>query len=119
MAAVSNNELRLRLHLLIEKGWIEIPDETKYRGTGGVGKLLESELDVDGSNDDLPDSGRWELKFHSGTSLLTLMHKEALPTDHLQSLIARFGWLDRANRMSFRHTIGGETKRGFYLKNED
>jgi len=118
MVAVSDNELRLRLRFLLEKGWIEIPDQTRYRGTGGPGKLLEDELSVDGGNDDLPDSGRWELKYHSGKSLLTLFHKEASPKDHMRRLIQTFGWPDNKGRLNFRHTIGGTTGRGFFLRDD-
>lgn len=119
MVAVSDNHLRQKLRLLIENGWIEIPDERRYGGTGGPGKLLEDELGVDGGNDDLPDAGRWELKYHSGTSLLTLFHKEALPAGHLEHLVRNYGWRNEQNQMCFRHTVSGVTGRGFFIKNEN
>lgn len=119
MVAVSDNNLRLQLRLLIERGWIDIPDIKRYGGTGGPGKLLEDELGVDGGNDDLPDAGRWELKYHSGTSLLTLMHKEALPLGHLERLVREYGWPNKKEELCFRHTISGTTSRGFYIRNDD
>lgn len=118
MVAVSDNHLRDKLQLLIAKSWIKIPDIKRYGGTGGPGKLLEDELGVDGGNDDLPDAGRWELKYHSGTSLLTLLYKEALPAGHLDNLVQIYGWTNEINQMCFRHTISGVTGRGFYIKNE-
>jgi len=107
MATISDSIFKRRIQLLINSKWIKIPDESKYGGTGGPGRLLEDELGVNGSNDDLPDAGRWELKFHSGTSLITLFHKEALPQGHLLSLITKYGWVNNQSRRCFRHTIRG------------
>lgn len=58
MTALSRGELRLELRSLIARDWIEIPDLKRYCGTGGPGKVLGDKLNVEGGNDDLPDSGR-------------------------------------------------------------
>ena len=58
MAVLSYTELKIQIRFLIAKGWIETPDTSNYRGTGGPGKVLEDELNVDGGNDDLPESNR-------------------------------------------------------------
>jgi hypothetical protein len=117
MAAISNSELDGRIRTLLNKGWLEIPHNQGYGGTGGPGKFLEHQLGCDGGNDDIPDTGRWELKYHSNTSLLTLFHKEAQPRGHLETLVQRFGWLNNNNCKCFRHTITGITNRGFYIEN--
>ena len=98
MPILSNEKLKERLRILIQQGWIEIPTDSGYGGTGGPGKLLENLLGVAGGNDELPDSGRWELKYHSGKSLLTMFHKEASPRGHLEQLVQEFGWPDEQNR---------------------
>ena len=118
MPILSNEKLKERLRILIQQGWIEIPTDSGYGGTGGPGKLLENLLGVAGGNDELPDSGRWELKYHSGKSLLTMFHKEASPRGHLEQLVQEFGWPDEQNRTSFRHTVAGVTGRGFYIDND-
>ena len=58
MAVPSCMELKIQIRSLIAKGWIQTPNTRKYRGTGGPGKVLEDELNVDGGNDDLPESNR-------------------------------------------------------------
>lgn len=71
------------------------------------------------NNRDTPDSGKWELKFHSGTSLLTLFHKTPEPKNNMHSIVRTFGWPDAQSRTSFRHTIFGRSPRGFVVVNEN
>ncbi len=58
--------------------WI-FPDDGKYNGSGGPGRLLEDILGIKANNADSPDLADWEIKFHSGPSLLTLFHKDPEP----------------------------------------
>ena len=118
MTILRDAELYSRLRGLLQSGWMDLPDEPGYRGTGAPGKMLEYQLGLDGSNYDSPDSGRWEIKFHSGSALLTLFHLEGQPRGHMNLLVRRFGWPDKNGRTSFRHTIHGQSDRGFYVVNE-
>lgn len=119
---MTDDELFDRVREVLRMGWIEIPGERGYGGAGGPGRVLEELLDAEGGNLDIPDAGKWELKFHSGNTLLTLFHKEAQPKGHLDRLVHRFGWEDAQGRLSFRHTIHGRssdaTGLGFYVANE-
>lgn len=108
-----------RLRGLINEGWIQIPDYPGYRGTGGPGLVLEEKMGFSANNRDTPDSGKWELKFHSGKSLLTLFHKTPEPKDNMHSIVRTFGWPDAQGRTSFRHTIFGRSPRGFQVVNEN
>ena len=117
---LSDAELRVRVNEVLSAGWIEIPSIAGYGGTGSPGKILEELLDVKGGNLDTPNTGKWEIKFHSGRALLTLFHLEANPKGHLSLLIDNFGWPDSKGRNSFRHTIHGKTTgRGFFIENRD
>lgn len=82
-------------------------------GTGQPGTVLEHLLGIDANNIDLPDFQRWEVKFHGGTAPVTLFHKEGEPNGAVGRLVREHGWLDSKGRRSFRHTIWGETSRGF------
>ena len=116
---LSDGDLFERLRAVIRRGWIDIPDEPGYGGTGAPGKLLEYLLGVDGSNLDIPDAGRWELKYHGGgSSPITLFHKEPEPRGYLDALIEYHGWIGKRNGLpSFRHLIwGGPSRRGFYVE---
>lgn len=108
-----------RVRELIEGGPVRIPDATPYRGTGAPGLLLENLLGLDGGNRDTPDGGRWEIKFHSGKALLTLFHLEGQPPGHQKHLIQEYGWIGRSGYLSFRHTLKGESDRGFHVVNEN
>ena len=88
------------------------------QGTGTPGLFLEKLLGLQVSNLDTPDAGKWEIKYHSGSTLLTLFHLEAQPRGHMHQMVREFGWLDNDGRTSFRHTIHGQSKRGFYVTNE-
>lgn len=116
-----DRQLHDDLRHLLAAGWIDahemMPD---YGGSGAPGKLLEHLLGLDGGNDDGPDSGRWEIKYHSGNSLLTLFHKEAKPAGHLRELVDGHGWRNSGGGLSFRHTIKeAPTAKGFYVENRD
>lgn len=118
--ALTDKDLYSRLREVLGRGWIDIPREYPgYGGTGAPGVILEQLLGIDGGNRDTPDAGKWEIKFRSGVALLTLFHLEAEPAGHLHQVVRKFGWRDDKGRMSFRHTIAGKTKRGFYVVNEN
>lgn len=95
----------------------EIPNKQGYRGSCGPGRILEELLNVETNNQDLPDAGRWELKFTSNTAYLTLFHKDPLPRDPsvMRELVLRCGW-DSKGEKSFRHTIWGSSPRGFKVE---
>lgn len=116
---VGDRQLFDRLQKILDGGPIKIPDVSPYRGTGAPGLLLEKLLGLDGGNRDTPDGGRWEIKFHSGKALLTLFHLEGKPRGHQKPLIQRYGWIGRGGYLSFRHTLRGESDRGFYVVNEN
>jgi len=88
-------------------------------GTGQPGAILEHLLGIDTNNVDLPDFQRWEVKFHGGTAPITLFHKEGEPSGSVGRLVKEHGWLDRNGRLSFRHTIWGETNRGFKVVDQN
>ena len=116
---LTDDELFTRVRRVLRKGWIAIPNAQGYGGTGAPGRLLESELGLDGGKLDIPDAGKWELKFHSGSALLTLFHKEGRPKGHMHHLVRHFGIVDAHGRLSFRHTIRGRSSNlGFYVANE-
>lgn len=119
MTVMKDADLYQRLRTLLSAGWIELPDHPPFRGTGGPGKMLERQLGLDGGNYDSPDSGRWEIKYHSGSALLTLFHLEARPKGHMNLMVPRFGWPDSNGRTSFRHTIRSHSDRGFYVENAE
>ena len=86
--------------------------EEKYTGTGGPGLYLEDLLELTTGSADIPDSMGWELKYYTDkTSLITLFHKEPQPAGVIRYMVSRFGWKDRKDRLSFRHTIGGRSDR--------
>lgn len=114
---LSDREIFARVQQVVSSGWVRISDYS-YGGTGAPGNILEEMLGVNGQNLDIPDAGRWEIKFHSGTALLTLFHLEAQPKGHMHHMVREFGWRDSKNRLSFRHTIRGQSKKGFYISNE-
>lgn len=102
------------------KEW-EIPKDRKYNGSGGPGIFLMDLLGIKNSsnNADSPDMADWEIKFHGGTALLTLFHKDPEPRGIIRQMVHNHGWNDEQGRISFRHTIGKETQRGFYIANEE
>lgn len=93
----------------MEKGWIPMPDEKGYRGTGAPGKILDENLSIDGGgNPDVPDARRWELKYHSGSAPITMLHLDGQPTGNMYHMVGKYGKRDRNGRLSFRHTIRGQ-----------
>ncbi|MBS9444701.1 MvaI/BcnI family restriction endonuclease [Xylella fastidiosa] len=110
---IAEDVLFSRVRGVLQNGWVQLPDYPGYRGTGGPGLLLEELLGLKANNSDTPDSGKWEVKFHSGTSLLTLFHKTPGPKNVMHTMVRTFGWPDDHGRTSFRHTIRGESDRGF------
>lgn len=115
---ITESDLFDRIRTLLKTGWIDIPNSKGYGGTGGAGVLLEERLGVRGGNLDIPDAGRWEIKFHTKNALLTLFHLEGEPRGHMHHMVREFGWSDRNGRTSFRHTIRGRSDKGFYVANE-
>ncbi len=118
MTVMTDADLYARLRGVLKRGWTQIPDYYGYRGTGAPGLILEELLGLNASNLDLPDAGKWEIKFHSGSAPLTLFHLEAQPKGHMHHMVREFGWPDDRGRTSFRHTIYGRSERGFYVSNE-
>lgn len=118
MTVITDPKLFERLREILQAGWVRLPDYPGYRGSGAPGKVLEEMLGVNGGNLDIPDAGRWEIKFHSRNSLLTLFHLEGQPKGHMHHLVREFGWLDDNGRTSFRHTIHARSPMGFYVENE-
>ena len=113
MNYVTDKDLFARLDALLQKGEHKLDDFGGWRGTGTAGLVLEELLGFDPTNKDGPDSGIWEVKFHSGKSPLTLFHKTPRPDGVMRLLLNEFGWIGKSGRLSFRHTIWGQTPRGF------
>ena len=109
----------IKISEILKAGTWEFPDNNKYNGSGGPGRLLEDLLGIKANNSDSPDLNDWEIKFHGGSSLLTLFHKDPEPRGIIRELVHNYGWNDGKGRISFRHTISGESARGFYIVNEE
>ncbi|MEM7496325.1 MAG: MvaI/BcnI family restriction endonuclease, partial [Myxococcota bacterium] len=118
MKQLPDAELFSKLRDTIRTGTYVIPDRLGYRGTGGPGLLLENILGFEPNNRDGPDSGKWEIKFHGGSSPLTLFHKTPEPKGNMHSFVRLCGWPDKHGRTSFRHTIYGKSERGFEIVSE-
>jgi hypothetical protein len=103
---------------IIDRGWIDIPTDRAFNGNAAPGDLLEHLLGGAKNNRDSPDFADWEVKFHGGTALITLFHKEPQPRGIMKFMVHEHGWPDELNRISFRHTLGGTSNRGFYVVNE-
>lgn len=98
---------------VIALGKVKIPDQ--FNGTGAPGDALEFFCNVKRNNYDSPDLNDWEVKFHGGGSLLTLLHKDPPVVGMLDSMVDTYGWLNKKGNISFRHTIRGKSKRGFVV----
>jgi len=96
---------------------VEIPDRPGYGGAGAPGKMLEEQLHIRANNQDLPDAGRWEVKYTSDASYLTLFHKDPRPRrpSVVADLVRGCGW-ERGGHVSFRHTVWGRSARGFEVR---
>lgn len=108
-----------KIQQVLNVGVHVFPENGKYNGNGAPGRLLEDLLGIKENNADSPDLADWEVKFHGGTALLTLFHKDPEPTGIIGQMVHEYGWNDAKGRISFRHTIAGETGRGFYVVNEE
>jgi len=100
-APQTKNQLLARLREILKAGWLEMPADVKrYNGHGAPG------------NKDVVDAVGWEVKFHTPkTSLITLFHKEPEPKGILRYMVSKYGWKDKKGRLSFRHTIHGQSDR--------
>lgn len=109
----TKTEMKTRLKDLLVAGWLDMPtDVPRYNGTGGPGNFLEDLLGVTAGNQDIADCIGWEVKWCSPqTHLITLFHKEADDSKIMRYMVSKFGWRDAAGRLSFRHTIRGESDR--------
>jgi hypothetical protein len=103
---------------ILSAGELAFPD-TGFGGSGGPGRMLEALLDISENNADSPDLADWEVKFHGGTSLLTLFHKDPEPRGVINKIVDHYGWPDEHGRISFRHTIKSQSTRGFIVENLD
>lgn len=114
---VSSNKAFKLIREIIDMGEVEIPPQ--FQGAGAPGNTLEYLLNVNVNNNDSPDLMDWEIKFHGGNSLLTLFHKDPLPRGIINDVVDKFGWDDGKGRISFRHTISGNSPRGFIVESVD
>ena len=116
--AVRDNDLFKEITVILGKEY-EIPLEKGYGGSQGPGRVLEDLLHVQANNQDLPDAGRWELKYTSDNSYLTLFHKDPENSPNLiDKMVTTYGWPSKGNT-SFRHTIWGKSPRGFKVVVDD
>ena len=109
----NKDQLFRRIRALIDHGQLRMPDGSRYQGSGAAGMFLEDMLGLNAGSMDIPDGPGWELKWFSNrTRLLTLFHKEANGPEHvMRNMVKTYGWLDKKGRLSFRHTITGESDR--------
>lgn len=102
--------IRSKLQEILATREFEIPQGSPFGGTGAPGLYLEHLLDLKTSNLDIPDAGAWEVKFTSGSALLTLFHKEADrdgPT--MKDIIDAWGYIGRNGQPNFRQTVCGQS----------
>lgn len=112
----SSNKAFKIIRDIINMGWADIPHQ--FQGAGAPGNTLEFLCNVAENNFDSPDLMDWEIKFHGGNSLLTLFHKDPQPRGIMNEVVNRFGWENDKKQISFRHTISGNSPRGFIVNNE-
>ncbi len=124
MSITSERSTFSRLRELLRKGWMEIPDETPFRGTAAPGTYLEHLLGVQSNNIDAPDTGKWEVKFHGGKSLITMFHLDPHPRadevgedgmSGLEYLVLNFGTKNEEGIIGLRHTIRRRSPKGFFI----
>ncbi len=113
MTISPRNAVEKNLFAELREIWRSGTWEMHNGGTGQPGAMLEHVLGINVNNIDLPDLQRWEVKFHGGTAPITHFHKEGEPKGSVGNLVKQHGWRDDNGRLSFRHTIWGETNRGF------
>lgn len=106
----TKKELFERIRAVLQAGWYKMPPE--FGGTGGPGTFLERLLGKSADSQSFADATGWELKSYSEkTHLITLFHKEARPDNIMRYMVSKYGWKDRVDRLSFRHTIQGRSDR--------
>jgi hypothetical protein len=112
-APQNKGQMLKRLQEILKAGWLEMPsDIRRYKGTGGPGNYLEDLLGLTSGNKDIADCVGWEVKYHTPkTSLITLFHKEPEPAGIMRYMVSKYGWKDKLGRLSFRHTIHGQSDR--------
>ena len=117
---MTDDELFERLRREIAGGWIPIPDERGWRGSDAPGKLLRTRLGFTGGRPDLPNAGTWHMRFFGGGGpggLVTLFGSMGEPEGYLEPLLLHFG-RTRGDRVSFIHTIRGQSDKGFRVVND-
>ena len=109
----NKGEMKARLREILNGGWSEMPwDVARYNGTGGPGNYLEDLLGLTAGNQDIADCIGWEVKYFTPkTHLITLFHKEPEPSGIMRYMVSKHGWKDAQGRLSFRHTVLGESDR--------
>ena len=107
----SQTQLFERIRAIIRRGAYELPVGAPYGGTGAPGRLLEDLLGLRSRALETPDAVGWELKWYTEkTSLITLFHKEADGPDFIMRyMVRKYGWKDKKDRLSFRHTVRGKS----------
>ena len=115
MPVITERQLFDEVRELCASDWHELP----ATGTGAAGNYLEEILGTEINNIDGPDAGQWELKFSSGKAPLTLFHLTPQPKGCVKELINQFGWEGKSGKRSFRHTIWGESDKGFDIVHEN
>ncbi len=107
----SKAQLFQRIRKVIQNGPYEMPKGSPYGGTGAPGRLLEDLLGLRSGSIETPDAVGWELKWYTDrTNLITLFHKEADgPSAIMRYMVRKYGWKDKQDRLSFRHTIRGKS----------
>jgi hypothetical protein len=111
----TSKEAFARVKEIIEQGTFQILPE--FQGSGAPGDMLEYLCKVERNNFDSPDLKDWEIKFHGGNALLTLLHKDPQPTGILNRVVDTYGWDNGKGQISFRHTIKKKSARGFVVYN--
>lgn len=116
----NKDQLFSRIRSLIDYGEFRMPGGSRYQGSGAAGMFLEDLLGLTAGSMDIPDGAGWELKWFSNrTRLVTLFHKEANgPAYAMRKMVKHYGWLDKKGRLSFRHTLEGESDR-FRVRADD
>ncbi len=116
----NRDQLFNRIRAAIDHGPYHMPEGSRYQGSGAPGMFLEDLLGLKAGSMDIPDALGWEMKWFSDrTSLITLFHKEANgPTNAMRKMVREYGWLDGRGRLSFRHTVRGESQL-FRVKADD
>ena len=110
-------QIKKALQELSKKGWIK----SLRKHNTGIGKTLESYLNLKENNIALPDFGKLELKSQrlESASLITLFTKK--PDNVLNSkILDRFGYPREKDGLYVLHqtiTSGRSNKQGFRLKN--